>query len=53
MKLPLLPEAMALIAGTALVLRATAATDFAAEIESYLLGQTPEGEGGASDGDAT
>jgi hypothetical protein len=26
--------------------------DFAAEIENYLLGQTPEGEGGASDGDA-
>ena len=45
MKIPLIPEAMALIAGTALVLRATAATDFAAEIEPLLIKRCSECHG--------
>jgi mono/diheme cytochrome c family protein len=45
MKFPLLPEAMALIAGTALALRATAATDFAAEIEPLLIKRCSECHG--------
>ncbi|MFM7803612.1 MAG: DUF1549 domain-containing protein, partial [Verrucomicrobiota bacterium] len=45
MKIPMIPEAMALIAGTALVLRATAATDFAAEIEPLLIKRCSECHG--------
>ena len=45
MKIPLLPEAMALITGTVLALRATAATDFAAEIEPLLIKRCSECHG--------
>ena len=45
MKIPLFPEAIALLAGTLLVSRAAAATDFKAEIEPLLIRRCSECHG--------
>ena len=45
MKIPLLPEAIALFAGTLLVSQTMAATDFTAEIEPLLIRRCSECHG--------